>query len=266
MMNEEHVIMWYEFLLEGLKKFSGEIIGLILLAVFWRMFPRLWDWVSKYRKPKKDNNTEVMQILMEIHRQLDAQQGNVKPADTQNSDEEAEHRTEIKRQLETQRTTTSDEDFLTLCKSGDAKKVEKAIVNGVNVNAKEDRYGWTALMYAANYGHTETTKLLLKHGTDINAKNNIGWTSLMLAASNGHTETAELLLKHGANINAKEDRYGWTALMYAANYGYTETAEVLLKHGANINAKDDYGRTALIISEKFCHKETANLLRQYGTK
>ncbi len=79
--------MWYEFLLEGLKKFSGEIIGLILLAVFWRKFPKLWDWVSKYRKPKKDDNTEVMQTLMEIQRQLEAQQMNARPVDALKADE-----------------------------------------------------------------------------------------------------------------------------------------------------------------------------------
>ena len=47
--------MWVEFVLAGVKKFAGEIIGLILLAIFWRMFPRLRDWAMKYKTPTKDN-------------------------------------------------------------------------------------------------------------------------------------------------------------------------------------------------------------------
>ena len=95
--------MWYEFLLAGLKKFAGEIIGLILIAAFWRMFPRLWKFVSQYRSQKKDDNAGVMQALDKIQRQLEARHENVKPAAPQKSDEEAQHRAEIERQLEAER-------------------------------------------------------------------------------------------------------------------------------------------------------------------
>ena len=57
----------------------------------------------------------------------------------------------------------SDSDFLKLCEAGNAKKVEEAIMNGANVNAK-DNDGWTALMYAAWNGHTDTAGLLCKYG------------------------------------------------------------------------------------------------------
>ena len=95
--------MWFEFLLEGLKKFSGEIIGLILLAIFWRMFPKMWAWVSEYRNTKKNDNAEVRQALEKIQRQLEARQENVKTVAPQKSDEEAQRRAEIESQLEAER-------------------------------------------------------------------------------------------------------------------------------------------------------------------
>ena len=55
-------------------------------------------------------------------------------------------------------------------------------------------------MCAAEDGHTETAKLLLKHGADVNAKNN-SWTATAIkcATKKGHTETANLLRSYGAN-------------------------------------------------------------------
>ena len=78
--------MWYEFLLEGLKKFSGEIIGLILLAVFWRMFPGLRNWFKKLKKDDADD-ADVKEALERIQRQLEARQENIKPVEAHNADD-----------------------------------------------------------------------------------------------------------------------------------------------------------------------------------
>ena len=57
----------------------------------------------------------------------------------------------------------SDKDFVNLCGFGDARKVEEAIMNGANVNAK-DNDGRTALMWAKISSRTETVKLLRRYG------------------------------------------------------------------------------------------------------
>ena len=244
--------MWYEFLLAGLKKFAGEIIGLILIAAFWRMFPRLWKFVSQYRSQKKDDNAGVRQTLEKIQRQLEARHENVKPAAPQKSDEEARRRAKIESQLEAerrekeriqeevrrkeeamkqaeaqkaeeakrraevqrqleealrkseikqitevqkQRPAMSDKKFLRVCKSGNARQVEEAIMNSANVNAK-DNDGNTALMMAAENGYTETADLLLMHGADVNARTNDRRTALTLAKINGRTEIVSLLRRY----------------------------------------------------------------------
>ena len=56
--------MWYEFLIEGLKTFAGEIIGLILIAVFFWKFPKLKDFIERW-KPKKNNTEDIRQVIKE---------------------------------------------------------------------------------------------------------------------------------------------------------------------------------------------------------
>ena len=80
-----------------------------------------------------------------------------------------------------------------------------AVLSGqVDVNAK-DKYGRTALEYAAKGWHTETVNLLLNRGADANAKNEGGTTALMFAVSTCR-DTVKLLLDHGADVNAICDK------------------------------------------------------------
>jgi ankyrin repeat protein len=43
-------------------------------------------------------------------------------------------------------------------------------IRNINVNVKDDEYGWTPLHYAALNGHIEIARLLLQNGADVNAK------------------------------------------------------------------------------------------------
>lgn len=58
--------------------------------------------------------------------------------------------------------------------------VRYLIQKGANVNLANG-YGWTPLMYAANYGNMESVKMLIEAGANINATNSKGWDVLQVA-------------------------------------------------------------------------------------
>ena len=58
----------------------------------------------------------------------------------------------------------------------------------------------------------------------------------------------KILVKHGSNVNEKDDQWGKTPLHYAAEGNTEWTAsivEFLLDHGANVHCKDRKGRITL---------------------
>jgi ankyrin repeat protein len=79
---------------------------------------------------------------------------------------------------------------------------EGNIAAGADVNAKDDEYGWTPLIWAADGGHKNVAALLIAKGANVNAKSE-GWTALHSAAEEGYKEIAELLIANGADVNAK---------------------------------------------------------------
>ena len=94
--------------------------------------------------------------------------------------------------------------------------------------ADEKNGGRTALVWAAMFGRTETAKLLLKNGADVNGKNEHGMTALMAAAANGYKDLVELLLYQGADMDAKKHT-GETALMMAGEHRQPGTAALLAR-------------------------------------
>lgn len=227
-MEREKLTFW-EIVFEGLKKFAGEIIGALLLAVFLYCFPGLRSLITDYVFPKNDESQTNIQQELEQHRKEEE-----RLKEELRRKEEALREAEEARHKMPKRPAMSDNDFIKLCRSGNAQEVEEAIMNGANVNASGND-GRTALMWATYYGHVQTAEVLLQHGADVNAKDKDGLTALIWVALSGHTKghiiTVEVLLKHGANINAKTYT-GRTALWWAAYNGHTQIAKLLRKYGA----------------------------------
>jgi hypothetical protein len=88
------------------------------------------------------------------------------------------------------------------------------------------------LIEAAGMGDTEAVRSLLQEGVDVNAKNEVfGYTALILAARQGHADTVRMLLENGADVNTA-DRYGSTALRWAEKNGHAEVVNLLKEAGA----------------------------------
>ncbi|MBI2880352.1 MAG: ankyrin repeat domain-containing protein [Candidatus Tectomicrobia bacterium] len=109
--------------------------------------------------------------------------------------------------------------------AGDGASVTRLIIEGANVNAK-DNHGWTPLMRAAAAGHTEVVKVLMAAGADVNLKGENGETPLMAAAYYGHTGPLLRLLAGGADVSAKTSD-GQTALMMAQKQGHPLAVKLL---------------------------------------
>ncbi len=103
-----------------------------------------------------------------------------------------------------------------------------------------------ALMEAVPYCTTDTIRLLIEHGADVNHTNNCGGTILMLAARYGRTDIAKILMEeHSVNVNQDNNVFTTTSLIEAAKVGRIDLVRLLLEHGAHINHKDNKGNTAL---------------------
>ena len=104
---------------------------------------------------------------------------------------------------------------------------------------------------------------LLKHGTDVNARDWYGRTWLHYAALKETPDLAGWLLKHGAEIDAIDHQSGTTPLGLAAWNGGADIVDFLLVHGANLQLpKDDQWARPLTFAKAQGHSEIVKRLEQ----
>ena len=131
--------------------------------------------------------------------------------------------------------------------------VDRLIGGGVDLEVR-DKNGATALIIAADAGHTEVVATLLAHGAKIDARDDRGATALISAVGRGRTDVTELLLAAGADPNI-QDNDGTTALMEAVSSGYNDLIGSLMSYGADPALTDGEGRTAADIARQVSNDE-----------
>ncbi|KAK6533586.1 hypothetical protein TWF694_002523 [Orbilia ellipsospora] len=125
--------------------------------------------------------------------------------------------------------------------------------------------GFNLLTWAARFGHAGLVELLADKGADLEAREKRwGRTALCLAVQNGYTAMAEMLLQKGAKIDAQDIRWGQTPLLWAVENWEIASIETLVAKGANLDIADRKGQTPLFLAVKEKQLKTVNLLMKCG--
>ncbi|KAL6692945.1 ankyrin repeat-containing domain protein [Trichoderma pleuroticola] len=128
-----------------------------------------------------------------------------------------------------------------------------------DVHACTDDYGWTALHTVSD--STETVRVLLEYGADINRvdkkeatplglaiySNQVNAVKVMLSESkmrDGHTDIVSLVLEAGVNVDLVDDQNASLAI-WAMSRNDDGMIRTLLEFGADLSHKDKDGDTAL---------------------
>ncbi|KAL7287520.1 hypothetical protein TKK_0018351 [Trichogramma kaykai] len=123
--------------------------------------------------------------------------------------------------------------------------VQKFIEQGVDVNIAHAKF-WAKypLFLAICSKNEKVVEMLLKHGANPNASDNLGSTCLNRAIIQGDVKIVEILLKNKADPNIL-DKNGRASLHEASQGRSAEIFEMLLKERANPNIFDESGKTPL---------------------
>ena len=113
--------------------------------------------------------------------------------------------------------------------------VRLLIQSGADISIKDSELQQTALIVAAQRGHTSIVQYLLDEGAQVDTQDVDGSTSLMIASSLGHSEVVRVLINYGADVNILAKEPNSTALMYACLYQRTVCVDLLLAGGADPN-------------------------------
>lgn len=143
-----------------------------------------------------------------------------------------------------------------------------AMKNVADIREK-DRFGRTALHYAAERGFTRLVHHLLASGVEVDGRDLIDETPLSLAVINGQPGCVYELLLAGADREAQTAFGRGTPLHRAVEWNRVNVARLLLDWGADPNARNRWGQTPLHVeADNGWHPNTAGtmLLLERGAK
>ena len=159
--------------------------------------------------------------------------------------------------------STSDAKLYNSSIHGDIERVIAALAQGGKV-AMRNHQGFTPLLVAAYYGHTDICGLLLAHGSNVNEVNpDNKSTALHFAASKGHNASVEALLSWGAEVNL-QNYIGYTPLHLACQHGHLICVLTLLKAGASFTLPENWGGLPIHKAASNNRVEVVKTLLEHG--
>jgi ankyrin repeat protein len=110
---------------------------------------------------------------------------------------------------------------------GDHERVRAILAAGVAVDAW-DRFGKTALHWAAEHGHAEACRALLEAGADARAPRS-SWEARMARVREQGAEAVKFLKKHGPGIGLRDQDRSTPVDLAKANH-HTDVVHLLRAH------------------------------------
>jgi ankyrin repeat protein len=138
--------------------------------------------------------------------------------------------------------------LMTAARVGSLASVKSLLARGAVVDAKDERRGQTALMWAAAEGHADVVQTLIELGADPRLRLSSGFTPLLFAVREGRSAVVRVLLKAGADVNEpvpmdRKRGYGGrlppagaSPLLLAVMNAHFQLAAELIDAGADPNA------------------------------
>jgi ankyrin repeat protein len=148
-----------------------------------------------------------------------------------------------------------------LMATSDVDKTRALLAAGAPVDAT-NRFGNTALWWAAFRGETERIRLLIGAGANVNLANG-NVPPLLLAAENGDAAAVRLLVQAGADVRVRDFR-GMTALHHAAKNLRRGVVEAVLATTPDINSRANDGCTPLMVATQEGYVENVRALLEAG--
>lgn len=117
-------------------------------------------------------------------------------------------------------------DFMRLCLANEFAEV----------NACDSR-GWSAFHRAAAIGTPEDVEAFLRLGASLALRaERYGWTALFFAASHDNVGTFQTIVRHSTNdVYQSLDGDGWTLLHCCIYFGAPRVMRLVLQNGVNVN-------------------------------
>ena len=143
--------------------------------------------------------------------------------------------------------------------------------HGADAGVKDNDALSTPLHEVAYRGSVKIVQLLLEHGANVHARNNMGHTPLHravydLSPDNSYEETClrviMLLLEHGADIGALDNDHS-TPLHVLSLYGNVKATQLLLEQGANVNLQNKESKAPHQIASAAGHEKLVRLLSEH---
>lgn len=129
--------------------------------------------------------------------------------------------------------------------NGSTDSIRLLVRDGLNVNATDDLRKWTPLHHAIFHGKLEAVKVLLDLKSCNNCTDKWGFTPLMRAVHRDGVPIVEALAESGADLNQRLLSDNITLLHFAASSGSPDSIKWLLKHDMKVNAVDGAQRIPL---------------------